>query len=340
MDGDDLAMILQNIDELFGADEMELLSPTQIASNTTSAITDGELEAPLPIRVTEVISGIPSAATRNTSPTNSTHSSRSSLSDADGASGELENNKSAPLRRRVSMKERLRNLEDEVSQLNAKLQVEQKKAQTSAWSREANHFKQIEGLCEPMWKSIATRQMQYRQNAEAENVHLRNLVEAQARYLQSVRRAFRRQPNRTVSFPTLIVVALQLQIIRYLTRVQEVHRLLNVNSADVNHLRFGIPEVFDKLMIQLDSEYACVNHIWESLCIAEQPCSSWQQLPSGDVLSGDAKIVFINCASIPFKIDDVEAMIWKYLSEVCFQQSNVDASKVRSFLRPSTLCMA
>lgn len=210
MDDHDFELVVRDLDELFGSDDLGLLSPLPSTSlDPFSAALFGELEAPLPISLVGVVSNETMQTQGTVSPSTSTHSSQSCASTAAGsdtdATAEDVKRRLAgytyPLRRRVTMKERIRVLQSEASQLAIELKDAQRRAQATARTRRAS--KAGEAKCaknanQPMWEPIAVRQQIYREKAEAENENLRRLVESQTRYLRGVQRAIRKQPDREV----------------------------------------------------------------------------------------------------------------------------------------------
>jgi hypothetical protein len=108
----------------------------------------------------------------------------------------------APPNRRITTSRRIQNIRWEVERLQAALEAAQEQSKNTELTTRL-----IEGVqtlsssrAGGMWKPIAARQQQWREQAETENTRLRSLVFAQQRHLQTVHRLLSRRPHRHASF--------------------------------------------------------------------------------------------------------------------------------------------
>lgn len=210
MDTEGFEQAMRYVDELFGSDDLAHLS-----SSGDSFLTEfiGNEEASLPIDLVGLTNSERKDSVSKLSPTTSTYSSQSHSSghvssDFDAAI-EIGRRLSAPrtpLRLRISTKERIRVLKTEASQLAVILQAAQSRNQ-SLHQDITMPTKLTKCGCKLMWEPIAARQRKHREKSEAENLHLRKLVESQCRYLRSVQRAIRRQPSPQVHVKMLFCLS-------------------------------------------------------------------------------------------------------------------------------------
>lgn len=198
MDSEDFDLVVQDLDELLAAEDIAL-SPVLMTTSECpfSNALFGEMKVPKSIRVTGAPDSGVTLSQGNESPS-SQSSSCGVIGEDAGVTNSIDSRlavRKTPLRRRVTMKQRILLLQDEADQLVDELHELQERSQTlqvqtGSIAKRAK-FPQ-------MWEAIATRQQTYRKKSETENTYLRTLVETQSRYLRSVQRVLRRQPARQV----------------------------------------------------------------------------------------------------------------------------------------------
>jgi len=107
----------------------------------------------------------------------------------------------APSSRKPTTRRRIQTLKVEVERLQVSLEAAREKSKYTELTTRLTERGQTSSssLAGGMWKPIAARQQQWREQAEAENAHLRSLVFAQQRHLQNVHRLLSRRPHRHVS---------------------------------------------------------------------------------------------------------------------------------------------
>lgn len=192
MDYGDLELTMQSFGEIFNMDEMGNLSPsTTLPASPFPMDFCVELEELLSIDVTQP---------KRPGQAYSTCSSISTQSISDTSTSDI---KVPRPRRRVTHKDHVLKLEKEAAKFTIELEEAQARADELALLRATsgegiNKCTKTSCHCQPMWEAIATKQRQYREKTEAQNVHLRKLLELQNRYLRNVRRTIRKQPKRMV----------------------------------------------------------------------------------------------------------------------------------------------
>lgn len=91
---------------------------------------------------------------------------------------------------------------------------------------------------------------------------------------------------------------------------------------------FDRSSTFGNLLNRLSAQHARVDQSWAALGISDLPCPGRQCLTSRKTVRDEVRIEFINRASMPFKLDAVQEVVWSYIVDARLQKSTVQSAKV------------
>ncbi|KAK1935796.1 hypothetical protein P3T76_010490 [Phytophthora citrophthora] len=192
-----------------------------------------------------------------------------------------------PKRQRVSAKQQIATLNEEVRGLNNLLRRWQPNAE-SVVAQTSNE--QIPG---PMWQNLAARQLERRVKAEEENSWLKEMMQVQILEARNLRRILKRR-----------------------TRIDMMEEMLGSKRLKLSGYRVpdDNPQVFDNMLQDIDQLYVGVNEVFTQKGIYDLPIPSRKSEPRHNVSSG----LFLEISQrhrVPFDLKATAAAMWKYMSQ-------------------------
>ncbi|KAG1712887.1 hypothetical protein DVH05_000622 [Phytophthora capsici] len=195
-----------------------------------------------------------------------------------------------PKRVRISKKQQIDTLRAEVQELNQELQ-----------SLLPGLNAEVHPQPESMWRDIAERQLKRREESEAENLKLREMVQIQIHEARNLRRVLKRRTK--------------IEMMEEMLGMKRQKRLAN-SALDNN------PEVFEDMLRDIDELYVGVADLFVQKGIYDLPVPSRRSEPRHNVTSG----LFLESSyrhRVPFDLRTTEQAMWKVMGQNMFYGSQI-----------------
>ncbi|RLN94813.1 hypothetical protein BBJ28_00020796 [Nothophytophthora sp. Chile5] len=222
--------------------------------------------------------------------------------DASVASAAAKSEPNKPKTQRISPKQRLEDLREEVKELTAQLQAlgtfppsearmgEQQTA-TSAVARRAQ-----------LWEQIATRQLERRHQAEEKNAQLRGMVQLQIQEAKNLRRILKRRTK-------IEMMGEMLGLKRHKSQLSS--RVLTSTKEENSR-------VFDEMLQAVDQLYAKINALFAEKGMHDVPCPGRKRQVMNGTINGVA-LELLERNIVPFSTEMTEQAVWAALGQLELQ---------------------
>ncbi|KAK1935799.1 hypothetical protein P3T76_010493 [Phytophthora citrophthora] len=187
---------------------------------------------------------------------------------------------------RISKKQQIDTLREEVQELNKELQ-----------SLLPGPNADLHPHRESMWREIADRQLKRREQAEEENSKLRDMVQIQIHEARNLRRVLKRRTK--------------IEMMEEMLGMKRQKRL-EYNTPDDN------PQVFENMLRDTDELYVGMDALFDQKGIYDLPIPSRRSEPRHNVTSG-LFLESINRHRVPFDLRTTEKAMWKVMGQNMFQ---------------------
>ncbi|GMF34592.1 unnamed protein product [Phytophthora lilii] len=193
-----------------------------------------------------------------------------------------ESSKSKPKRIRISRKQQIETLREEVQELQAELQT-----LIPQWQSGPKHLSlRLNGQCVPrqasMWQQIAARQLERRQKSEEDNARLRDM--------------------------------LQIQLMEEMLGMKR-HKLLEYGVPEDNS------QVYEDMMSDIDELYVGTEELLAQKGMHDLPCPGRHRVAHCNVTDG-LFLELLQRHSVPFELRKTEKALWKAIRRIEFQDLN------------------
>ncbi|KAL3670622.1 hypothetical protein V7S43_003814 [Phytophthora oleae] len=191
-----------------------------------------------------------------------------------------------PKRVRISKKQQIDTLREEVQELNQELQSLLPGPNTEQHPQR-----------ESMWRAISERQLERREKSEEENLKLREMVHIQIHEARNLRRVLKRR-----------------------TKIDLMEEMLGMKRQKI--LESSTPDdnarVFENMLQDTDELYVGVDALFTEKGIYDLPVPSKRSEPRHNVSNG----LFLESSHrhrVPFDLRTTEKAMWKVMAQIVFQ---------------------
>lgn len=192
-----------------------------------------------------------------------------------------------PKRARVSTKQQIDTLKEEVRELNGLLRRLQSK--TESIEAQAPN----EQIADSMWQNLAARQVERRVKSEEKNARLKEMMQIQILEARNLRRILKRR-----------------------TRIDMMEDMLGLKRPKLSEYRIpdDNPQVFENMLQDVDQLYVGVNEVFTQKGIYDLPIPSRNSEPRHNINSG----LFLEISQrhrVPFDLKTTASAMWKFLGQ-------------------------
>ncbi|ETN19885.1 hypothetical protein PPTG_03011 [Phytophthora nicotianae INRA-310] len=203
--------------------------------------------------------------------------------------------KEKPKRVRISRKQQIDTLREEVQELNEQLQSLLPQVQPGSASH--MHNGQLVPRRVSMWEEIAARQLERREKSEEENAKLREMLQIQIHEARNLRRVLKRRTK--------------IEMMEDMLGMKR-QKMLDYDVPDDN------PQVFEDMLRDTDELYVGVEALFHEKRLYDLPCPGRRRDAKRNVTNG-LFLELLQRHAVPFDMATTEKAVWKAMRLIIFQ---------------------